>query len=215
MSRSTQDSGHITDLKAEIGLLKNFIMESRSNLAELKYAEQVTFTEERFDSANVVAIYPEARNSDHDSHRVESPIGRPTSPELSVSASDDDTAYSEDENQEPQSSTNFMSKADEISKPGAMATNYSSRPNSIHRGPSDVNIHRESNTLLQIIPYRPQADPTAMSNRLLTNGQPSNSVRTTAKLEATYSVRLLLDKWTTSGSAPIENLLEEDVKVEA
>lgn len=71
--------------------------------------------------------------------------------------------------------------------------------------------------LLQMIPYRPiSSNPANLdrSGRLITYG-PSidnnfgNDTKPSME-EATKSVRLLLDKWTTSGSAPVAAILNEE-----
>ncbi len=71
-------------------------------------------------------------------------------------------------------------------------------------------MHRESNVLLQMIPYKPKAPDRIRSDRLIPAGQGPDVNTKSVTQEATNSVRLLLDKWTTSGSAPISNVLDEE-----
>ena len=76
---------------------------------------------------------------------------------------------------------------------------------------------RTSTLLLEMVPFKPRTSDTAYyhrPNHLISAG-PSEPARLNtnpkpAMEEATKSVRLLLDKWTTSGSAPIASLLVEE-----
>lgn len=81
----------------------------------------------------------------------------------------------------------------------------------------DPGIHRASALLLQMVPYRPAASNPKhinQSNSLIyVTPRSSNFLDTNQKLakeEVTKSARLLLDKWTTSGSAPVSDLLAEE-----
>ena len=79
----------------------------------------------------------------------------------------------------------------------------------------DPEIHRESNLLLQMVPYRPADPQPILSDRLISSGYgPDDSSTTSVPQEVAKSVRLLLDKWTISGSAPISNILEEEAERE-
>ena len=90
------------------------------------------------------------------------------------------------------------------------------QPLSTFGNTSKSGTHRASTLLLQMVPYRPIAPNPAKFDRsghLITIG-PSRHTRleTDSKLameEATKSVRLLLDKWTTSGSGPVSAMLNE------
>jgi len=76
---------------------------------------------------------------------------------------------------------------------------------------------RTSSLLFQMIPYRPSA-PTPSNfdttDRLISAGPGGIPVQETdprpAMTEATRSVRLLLDKWTTSGSASLSEILDNN-----
>ena len=73
------------------------------------------------------------------------------------------------------------------------------------------NPFRESNLLVQMIPYTPGGSDPVRSDRLIAGGHGPDSGATSATQEVTKSLRLLLDKWTTSGSAPIIcNILDEE-----
>ena len=91
-----------------------------------------------------------------------------------------------------------------------LITKVSFQPHVSHKESSDAGVHRESNLLLQMVAYRPQGPDQTRSDRLISGAQALESgTRATAE-GATDSVRLLLDKWTTSGSAPISNVLDEE-----
>lgn len=82
--------------------------------------------------------------------------------------------------------------------------------------PGNSTVHSKntptSALLLQMIPYQP---PKSNSPRFLPAGPgeaPSVDVNPESTMaEATHSVRLLLDKWTTPGSAPISDILDEEI----
>jgi hypothetical protein len=80
----------------------------------------------------------------------------------------------------------------------------------------DSGTHRTSTLLLQMVPYRPTISNEARYNQSnclvpVKRGGPARSDTDPkpAMEEATNSVRLLLDKWTTSGSAPVSDMLVE------
>ena len=68
--------------------------------------------------------------------------------------------------------------------------------------------HQQSNLLHSIIPYRPLIGHSVGSDRLILAGQ--NLSRNSTAVSQTESVRKLLDKWTTSGSAVVSTLLDEE-----
>ena len=72
---------------------------------------------------------------------------------------------------------------------------------------------KASALLLQMIPYRPNTLRIS-HNRLLAAGPETDIGPKPAMQEATTSARLLLDKWTTIGSAPISDVLDEETKRE-
>lgn len=84
---------------------------------------------------------------------------------------------------------------------------------STYSGPAGFSTHRASTSLLQMVPYRHNA-AYARQGTLFISAGPDGSTRPatvtgSAMEEATRSVRLLLDKWTTSGSAPVSEILAE------
>lgn len=68
---------------------------------------------------------------------------------------------------------------------------------------------RASSLLLQMIPYRPPKDmmPPGMANRLVTVDPSTFKDKRIVMDEATRIVQLLLNKWTTAGSAPLCDVL--------
>jgi hypothetical protein len=229
MYRSKIDSEHITGLKAEIRLLKIFIMESYNNLTELRRAEQSTDAESRFDSMSRGPSHPGARHPYGDSGKASSipvvgpdayepPTTRSPSPRPGASNSDDEGPGSDDGADDDVNSTTSTDQSDKFADGGIYTTNAEGSLTKMSYQPftwdendmSDSRTHRESNILLQMVPYRPRLPNPIRSDRLICGGQSSNSGRTSAKQEATNSVRLLLDKWTNSGSAPISNILDEE-----
>lgn len=74
--------------------------------------------------------------------------------------------------------------------------------------------HRESSMLLQMVPYRPKVQTSIRQDRLIQNGQDSEgNVQSTGE-GAIESVRLLLDKWTATGSGPFSEVLDNEVASE-
>lgn len=75
-------------------------------------------------------------------------------------------------------------------------------------------IQRESNFLLQMVPYRPRPSHQINCDRLIPYKQDTDSDIKHLSHAVTNSVRLLLDKWTNSGSAPVSNILNEEAAKE-
>jgi hypothetical protein len=205
-------------------------MESYNNLTELRRAEQSTEAESRFDSISRSASHPGARHPYMESGNASSiPVGAPNayeppttrspSPRPSASNSDDEDPDSDGGADDDIKSSTSTDQSDKFVAGGIDATNAEGlltkmpyRPlTSDEYDTSDSKAHRESNILLQMFPYRPRLPSPTRSDRLICGGwRTPNSGKTSAKQEATNSVRLLLDKWTNSGSAPISNILDEE-----
>lgn len=73
---------------------------------------------------------------------------------------------------------------------------------------------RESDFLLQMVPYRPRPLRQINSDRLIPYKQDPDDDTKDLSQGATNSVRLLLDKWTNSGSAPVSEILTEEATKE-
>ena len=197
-ARSKEDSQHISGLKDEITLLKTFIMESYNNLTELRRNESRAGMETKY------------QPNDSDDGDCSAPASSPHS--------DDD-----------QETGNLFSSSDDEPRPPnddqetSMGVHQNASPqtdkcrnNRVEILPSTRNdtkggsIHRESNLLLQMVPYRPNFPRPIQSDRLLPAVLGRDGSKTSTSKGPTESVRHLLDKWTLSGSAPISTILDEE-----
>lgn len=200
-------------------------MENYNNLRELRHAEHLAQAE----AEDVIAS--QSHLGDNHLNRNGPPnlpggFNAPGSPKLrSPSLTSNDSMSGEDE---PNSDSDEGADADSTKfkdtndKPRAGLTGGTLKAEaSMSRlgnstGPSQYNTlnsstYRESSLFLQMVPFRPRPSPEFNSDRLLdlSSWGPDRGAKT-ATQEATDSVRLLLDKWTTSGSAPVSNLLDEE-----
>ena len=90
------------------------------------------------------------------------------------------------------------------------AQNSAGHQLSTYSGSARLGTSRTSALLLQMVPFQPRnLDPLyrKSSNRLISNGPKFDTKP--ALEEATKSLRLLLDKWTISGFAPVAKTLDE------
>lgn len=230
IDRSKQDSEHINGLKDEIRLLKTFIMESHNNVLELRRAEQSTEAEKLSQPISghresFGTNLPDATSNMSPSNRIgessyyESPVLRSPSPRSSVSDSDKEDSSSDagtiddDSNRKrPQDQINQAIRDGSNSNERVPRRKCDPFPLRLtYKDPPDPDTNRESTLLLQMVPYRPKFPFPIRPDRLISGGQGPESGSKSATQEATDSVRLLLDKWTTSGSAPISNILDEEV----
>lgn len=197
-------------------------MESYNNLIELRHAEQVALTE---------AVVPNqpifGGSSNLGVHHVyedgstfppRSPIMRSPSPTSDFSKSenedsnfddgaDDDTNSIKSKDRENQDRTGPEGKTPNKED---LNSRLSFQRRSSYNDASDPTIRRESDLLLQMVPYRLRLPNQIRSDRLISGKQGSDSDIKSAAQEATNSVRLLLDKWTTSSSALVSSLLDEE-----
>ncbi|KAL8702077.1 MAG: hypothetical protein Q9201_004579 [Fulgogasparrea decipioides] len=236
-SRSKKDSEHIDDLKVEIKLLKTFIMESYNNLTELRRAEQSTEAEAHFQPISGGAIHPRVNHLFEDGITFPSdPLDGSSSYDPPIRPSPSSTSrpsYSDDEDSKSDAKTDGDDVDDEVddannteakdqndqegtgamsgtSKAEAPMSRLSYQARSSYNDASDPSIHRESNLLLEIVPYRPSLPKPIGSGRFISGGQGSDVDTKSTAQQAANSVRLLLDKWTTSGSAPVSDILDEE-----
>ena len=231
--RSKKDSEHITGLKVEIKLLKTFIKESYDNLIALRRAEQSTEAEVRYqplsrDATHLTTHHPYMDSSTFPSDPIsapnafEPPITRSSSPTSKGSKSDNEDSNTDDggddDDHNDVSSTKSKDQNDhdgtgpkgDASSAKELISGVPYLPRLSYSDSLNPDIYRESNLLLQMVPYRPSDPEPIRSDRLISRGHGPDSGTTSATQEVTKSVRLLLDKWTTSGSAPISNILEEE-----
>lgn len=204
----------------EITLLKTFIKESYNNLMALRRAEQ-TEAETKYhhnsrDGSHTVVLDPYSDGSTFPSDVTgvsnafelpatlsQSPTSNASRSEIEDSDSDGEAGDGDIGQEEP------GPKVDDPNTDG-LKSGPSSKPRLSYDDFEGPGIHRESNLLLQMVPYRPRGPERISSDRLISDGQDPDSGTKSATEEATKSVRLLLDKWTTSGSAPVSNILDEE-----
>jgi len=235
MDRSKQDSEHITGLKDEIKLLKTFIMESYNNLMELRRAEQSIEIERPFQPMSGGNAHLGVQNPYRDDSTLpqnpmggleayEPPIPRSPTPTSSARGSEsgdsssddgvDDDADANSTKSQDQQDQGHPGFAGDTSNTGGLIPGLPSRPRLPHDDAAKPRVHRESNLLLQIVPYKPVSLNPGNSDRLIlgVHGPASESKSITGG--ATDSVRLLLEKWTTSGAAPVSDILDEEAAKE-
>ena len=156
----------------------------------------------------------------------ESRVARSPSPNSNAAKSDNEDSSTDDEGNDDDHADDSSSKArNQNDRDRARLKRDSSSANEIisevlhqprlsYNDSSDFGIHRESNLLLQMVPYRPVNSNSILSDRLIAGGHGPDSGTTSATQEVTKSVRILLDKWTTSGSAPISDILDVEAERE-
>lgn len=117
-----------------------------------------------------------------------------------------DTHKSKNQNDQDRSRTtcNRFSEEGSVSK-------ASLQPQSSFSNGTGFTRRRESLFLLQMVPYRPRPLRQINSDRLIPYEEDLDNDN---KQGATNSVRLLLDKWTNSGSAPVSEILIEEATKE-
>ena len=213
-SSSKQDSQQISILRQEIDHLKTLIVENYASAAELRRAEQSSEAGDRrsdfpeFDIDEAPRI-PSPTLSSHGSsspgsdNEVEATASTFGEREPQILPGRNDQERSRDLRRHSQEG-----EKNRLSAVQPSHTSYSTPPS--------VKL-QASSMLLQMIPYRPTSSNPAnfdSSGRLIAfKSSTDNRFESGAKPpmeEATESVRLLLDKWTTSGSAPIDAILKEE-----
>ena len=230
--RSKEDSGHMTGLKVEIKLLTTLVKENYDKLMALRHAEQSTEAEARYQSVSGDGSHPTVHNPHVDdstfpsdpidvSNAFEPPTRQSSSPTPNASDSDHGGSSSEDgDDNDGISSTKSQNDhgdtgpKDITLDANGIISGSSSKPQVSYNHSSDPVVHRESDLLLQMVPYRPRRPHPIRSDYLLAGGQDRDNGTENTTEEATKSVRLLLDRWTTTGSAPISNILDEEAAKE-
>ncbi len=203
-------------------------MESYNNLTELRRAEQSMEAEARYQPVSGGSNQPGTRHPSGDGStfppdttggsNAHEPPTRSPSPTSRASKLENEDSNSDDGADDDDHSTKSKDQHDQDgTRPAGDASNtegsiskssYKPRPSCDDA--SDPIVHRESNLLLQMVPYRPRLSNGIRSDRLLPGTQGRESDTKSATRGATDSVRLLLDKWTTLGSAPVSNILDEE-----
>ena len=220
----------------EIKLLTTLLKENYDKVMALRHAEQSTEAEARYQPVPGDESHPEVHNPHVEdstfpsnpidvSNAFEPPTRRSSSSTPNASKSDHGDSNSEGgDDDDDVSSTKSQNDHGDTGHNGItldvkrIISGSSSKQRPSYNGSLDPVLHRESDLLLQMVPYRPRGPHPIRSDYLLASGQdPDNSTETTTE-EATKSIRLLLDRWTTTGSAPISNILDEEAakeKIEA
>ena len=227
----------MTGLKVEIKLLATLVKENYEKLMALRQAEQSTEAEALYQPMSGDGMHPTVLNPHVDdstlpsdpidlSTGLEPPTRRSSSatPNASESDHEDSDSDGDDIDNDKTSSTKSQNDHGDTGPKGitvdvkGMISGSTSKPRLSYNDSSDPMVHRVSDLLLQMVPYRPRGPLTIRSDYLLAGGQDPDNGRETTTEEATKSIRLLLDKWTTMGSAPISNILDEETaqeKIEA
>lgn len=225
LPRSKEDSKQILGLRDEIDILKTLIIENYNNSMELRHAEQRTEVESQrfpsrgtdkhqgpdpsFGSQEPLSAGPiEIPDLDHTTSR------KPSSPVSSLSESDHEDVDPGKiaENARPSTSQGHVdqghsdSSTDDAHRTDKMQESAVQQM-STYKSAVGSGSYRVSTSLLQMVPYKPNVAYSTQWNRSISAGP--DTVQRSAMEEATRSVRLLLDKWTTSGSAPVSELLAE------
>lgn len=203
-------------------------MENNNNLRELRRAEQSTEAEARYQPVSGGGSHPGHNPYGHDSTFPSNPVGGSNAYELPIMLSpsptsgafnpdnedpnsddgaDDDANYTKHKDRNDQDGTGPMG---DTSNAEGLVSRYVYQPRSSYNDASGPSMHRESNSLLQMVPYSPRFLDPIRSGRFISGRQLPDSGAKSATQEATNSVRLLLEKWTTSGSAPVSNVLDEE-----
>ena len=203
-ARSMKDSQHISGLKDEITLLKTFIIQSYNNLTELRRNESRAEIETKHQ--------PNDPDDSDGSAAASSPQSDDDQEAESGTSSSDDEPRPPDEDQETSmvAYQNASPHADKRRDNRGEIPKYSTQLSGTRNDPEGGNIHRESDLLLQMVPYRPNFPRPVPSDRLLPAVPGRDSSKTSTSKGPTESVRHLLDKWTVSGSAPISTILDEE-----
>lgn len=221
--RSKGDSEKLSTLREEIACLKTLIVENYNNVTNLQHAEESTEAEVQRPS------YP-IRDDDRgwpldDSETL---ISSSPPPRLLYDSSLSDT---DEEGSGPDETANNVKSTQSQHQDEQGNVEYSAgnaqtssdnqvtavQPLAANGNSFKPGMHRASALLLQMVPYRPTASNSRHmnpSNSLLYDvSRSSKNIDTNPEPvmeEATKSVRLLLDKWTTSGSAPVSDLLVDE-----
>lgn len=226
-NRSREDSHQISDLGSEIKLLKTLTIENKSNLEELRLAEQDSEAQDPHDSAKYTHVrthdgripYPQGQKPQVTFKEPRGPRGRsPTSDSLhseSEYSKAEKEEVSDQEGKDPEDKTDPRRTDKEAREFIHARQEVSTQPPPPYRGPSETSIHRESNLLLQMVPYSSRFLNPPSAQHFLTGTQgPDNDVKSGMQ-EATNNIRLLLDKWTNPGSAPVADLLAQEAAKDA
>lgn len=194
-------------------------------------------THDPYGNGNIIMPNQRGRSSLHESRivRSSSTASRTSKSENEGSNSDDEANDDEDNSDDDENDSGDDDNDDEddkatdgshefkiqndrhgtksmanASNEDGLVPKFSFRPQSFLPDGSGSATRPESSLLLQMVPYRPR--PLQMnSDRLIHYKQDLHDDNKHLSQGATESVRLLLDKWTNSGSVPVSNILHEEI----
>lgn len=208
--------------------MKNLIIENHNNLTELQRAEQQSEVEARPPRSPEFPSRQAAEASRDDQQLPLHTDGNNVAydnPTQTSSASSSETDKDDTESDAVVDGLRRTSSQGPRGDPNATLSHSDARvtegdlkpavqPSLAYKSTSGSETHRASSLLLQMIPYRPRAPGAYPTHpHLLTGAGPGVARQATDPKpmmeEVTNSVRLLLDKWTTSGSTPVSDVLVE------
>lgn len=222
--RSKDDSREFSELREEVRFLKSIIIENHNNSTRLRVAEisnnvETTYAtqtsyERSGDFTNPYSAHGPFPLSHVNSEAQNSPVGRSPSPASVLSVSD-----GEDFERDHNASSNEDVDQKELENDqqgqdiGGLNRRSPSQPEMSTTHALTTNIHRESDLLLQMVTYRPYSLSVPSQN--LISGVPDTSKPMISEARsATDIIRLLLNKWTISGSLPVSEVLNEEAAQE-
>ena len=127
---------------------------------------------------------------------------------------DEDKLNNDSHKSKIQNEEDFTKITGDGSNEEGLVSKFSFQPQSSLHDETVSTRRRESNFLLQMVPYRPRPLRQINSDRLIPYRQDLDSDIENLSCGATHSVRLLLDKWTNWGSAPVSDILKEEATKE-
>ena len=137
-------------------------------------------------------------------------VRRSPSPTSTVHGADDKESNTDSEGHDDDHDVSSIKSEDQSDHDGVEPNRKTSNATGTISGVPYSYPFRESNLLVQMVPYSPFGTDPLLSDRLIGSGHVADSGTISGTQEVTKSVRALLDKWTTSGSAPISNILDEE-----
>lgn len=127
---------------------------------------------------------------------------------------DEDKANNDSHISKNQNDRDGAKAAGDSSNEEELVSNFSFQPQSALIDRIGSTRRRESDFLLQMVPYRPRPLHQINSDRLIPYRQDSDSDIENLSCGATHIVRLLLDKWTNSGSTTVSDVPKEEATKE-
>ena len=212
----------------DLTLLKTFIKESYDNLSALQRAEHLSaehlsaeqssarYQTPSGEGSHITIPHPYVDSRTFPSDPISGPSApeplttRSPSPPSNLPKSEDEESNTDDGGDEDNHEVGSTKSKDQKDHEGAGPSGDTPSATGLTSAYAASNPYRESDLLQQMVPYSPGGSGPVWSDRLIAGGHGPDSGTTSAAQQVTKSVRLLLDKWTTSGSASISNILDEE-----